>query len=262
MEKSGQFEGGKPWRLEISRWSFWLADCSYSLKIEIEAHPVNSVLYTIFKHHISFVANFNCSQFVIMARLFLSFCAPPSEVAVQFDLNLPFSRTGERVNFAVLYRIWFGTYLSVPMPYFYSETNEWSKHWAKQRSLLWSVTCSRKFHWKFRFRWEKTSVVTQPHASRSKFSRIKSALQEWWHFFLKRACSGQQWLLPTRKCSVFILTCQTKLCLPERCPKSLATEFAVKPSIIFWNSLWKWLRWTQTWELAPEQWLGKVLSIP
>ena len=42
------------------------------------------------------------------------------------------------------------------------------------------------------FPMRKTSVVTQPHASRSKVSGIKSALQEWWHFLLKRASSGQQ----------------------------------------------------------------------
>ena len=182
-----------------------------------------------------------------MAKLFQSYCAPPSEIAVQFDLNLPFSRTGERVNFAVLYRIWFGTYLSVPMPYFYSETNEWSKHWAKQRALLWTVTCSRKFQWTFRFRWEKPqwSPSLTPHAP--KFLESSQLCKSGGTF-----CSSEPLAASSDCCrqgnAPYLCSPVRPSCdsLPERCSKSLATEFAGKPSIVFWNSIWKWLRWTQT----------------
>ena len=47
----------------------------------------------------------------------------------------------------------------VPMPYFYSETNEFSKDWAKQWALLWLVTTSFQFHQNFILH-EKQKTVT------------------------------------------------------------------------------------------------------
>ena len=69
---------------------------------------------------------------------------------VLFYWNLirhPFSWTISQFWFAALHWIWLGTYDFVPMPCFYTETNEWWKACAKQWALLWSVTSSSRIHW-------------------------------------------------------------------------------------------------------------------
>ena len=48
-----------------------------------------------------------------------------------------------------------GTGCFVPMSYFYTETNDWSKDGARWWELLWSATTSRQFHLKFHFTWKK-----------------------------------------------------------------------------------------------------------
>ena len=56
---------------------------------------------------------------------FPSFCAPPSEVEVLFDLNLtPFPWTGRRFRSDALQRIRFRTYSLVPKSYFYSTNSK------------------------------------------------------------------------------------------------------------------------------------------
>ena len=57
--------------------------------------------------------------------------------AVQFKSEqTPFSRTGSWFRSAALHRIWFRICCFVPMSYFYSETNDWSKDWAKWGAAL------------------------------------------------------------------------------------------------------------------------------
>ena len=48
----------------------------------------------------------------------------------------PFSRTGCQFRSAALHRIQFGTCWFVHMPYFYSETIEWLKNWAKKSDFV------------------------------------------------------------------------------------------------------------------------------
>ena len=62
----------------------------------------------------------------------------------------PFSFTGHQFRPAVLHWSQLGTgwIVQVPMSYFYSETNEWSKDWVKLWALLWLVTISGKLKWK------------------------------------------------------------------------------------------------------------------
>ena len=84
---------------------------------------------------------------------FPSFCTQPSEVAVLFNLNL--SSQFKSAAFSALHRIQFGTCCFVPMSYFFSETNDWSKDGAKQWARLWSATTFHLFHQKFNFVWRK-----------------------------------------------------------------------------------------------------------
>ena len=70
----------------------------------------------------------------------------------------PFSWTGCQFRSAALIQImWICSYAL-----FYSETNEWSKDWAKRFALLWLVTSFRQIHGKFHFTWKKNlSSVTR-----------------------------------------------------------------------------------------------------
>ena len=47
----------------------------------------------------------------------------------------------------------------VPMSYFYSETDNWSKDGAKRWARLWSATASRQFHRNFHFVWNRKCLV-------------------------------------------------------------------------------------------------------
>ena len=120
---------------------------------KIEARPVSAGLYTAFKRSISFAtdlaANFGCNQFRTMPEIVSTFLRTTicSRCAVSLKSEQKsFSWTGRRFRSAALHRPRFGTCKSVPMPYFCSETNEWSKDWAKRRERLWSVKSSREIH--------------------------------------------------------------------------------------------------------------------
>ena len=79
-----------------------------------------------------------------------------SRCAVLFKSEqTPFFRTGRLFGSAALHRTGLGTCRFVPLSYFYSETNDWSKDWAKRRDRLWSATNSRQFHRKFYIAWRE-----------------------------------------------------------------------------------------------------------
>ena len=129
--------------------------------------------------------------------------------------------------------------LFVPMSYFYSEPNEWSKYGAKLWARLWQATISRQFYRNFHFAWKKKWLVaaqnlqsikslltlelsrhsksgsmfstSEPVTARSDCSRIGNALC---------LCS------PVRPAQA----------VPERGLKSLAIDFALK----IFDCLLKW----------------------
>ena len=83
-----------------------------------------------------------------------------SSCAVQFESEqTPFPRIGHRLRSAALHRIQLGTWGFDPISYFYSETNEWFQHWAKQWAWLQSATTSCLFSRKFHFTWKKIIVA-------------------------------------------------------------------------------------------------------
>ena len=103
-------------------------------------------------------ANFGCNRFRIMPDIVskLLRAAIWSRCAVWFEFEqTPFPRAGRRLRSAALHRIRFGTCCFVPISYFYSETNEWSKDWVKWWGQLWSATTSCQFHRNFHFTWKK-----------------------------------------------------------------------------------------------------------
>ena len=110
----------------------------------------------------NWVANFRCHQSRIMLDIVYQFlrtaiwsvCAGWLEPEQR-----PLSRTDCIFRSAALHRILFEPWGLVPMPYLYSETNEWLKDCAKQWVLLWSVTCSRELLRKFHFKLKTKSVV-------------------------------------------------------------------------------------------------------
>ena len=113
--------------------AFWRAGLSFS-----NLGPVDAGHYMAWLQTLVAVESESCQT------SFPSFCSPPSEVAVLFDLNLnrrPF--LGQVTG------------CFVPVLYFYSETNDWSKDGAKRWARLWSATTSRQFHRKFHFAWKQ-----------------------------------------------------------------------------------------------------------
>ena len=133
---------------------------------KIEARSVNAGHYIAFKHGISFAtdlaANFGCNRFKIaqdiVSKLLRS--AIWSCCAVWFESEqIPFLGQLRRFRPAALHRIRFGTCCFVPMSYFYSEGNEWSKDWAKWWPLLWLATASCHFHRNFHCTWKKKWLV-------------------------------------------------------------------------------------------------------
>ena len=138
---------------------------------------------------------------------------------------------------------------------FYSETNELSKHWAKQCKLPWSATYSHESK-EFHFDIIKKIMLSQAQfykAKKKNYSQTKSILQEWLHF-LKQAShwpEGQQ----NKETATYLGTScatvcacqpnspmpQTILCL-SAAPRALPLIFKSKLSIAFWNSHFeRWL---------------------
>ena len=75
-------------------------------------------------------------------------------------------------------------------------------------------------------------------------SRTKSVLQEWWHFFLKRACRGQQRLLLIRKHPFFVLASQTQSDPPKLCPTCAGLAYMQWLKLLYSSledEVWSWL---------------------
>ena len=127
----------------------------------------------------------------------------PSEVAVLFASNLsrkPFLRQVVDLDLLLctLHRIQFGTCCFIPMSYFHSETNGWSKKWVNWWALLWLATTSRQFNRKFHFRWKQMNrsspiltkhknlfdSLSQYRKSGSTFSSSEpvACSSNWWRF--------------------------------------------------------------------------------
>ena len=135
-------------------------------------------------------ANFGCNQFRIMPDIvskllraaIWSCCA---QCAVLFESEqspFPGQWTGYRLISAALHRIQSWTSCFVPMSYFYSETIEWLKYWAKQWALLCSATTSRQFHPNFHFTWKtkvtRCSSISTMHQNLFE-SQTESLSQKW-----------------------------------------------------------------------------------
>ena len=117
--------------------------------------------------------------------------------AVQLgSVQAPYSWKGHLFRSAALHRIQFRTRGFIPMPYFYSETNECSKGWAKQWWVLfWSVTSFRNPVTRMNFAKNikkfishgKKSVVTAQNLQLIKIfltlQLCKSVLHEWQSLF-------------------------------------------------------------------------------
>ena len=119
----------------------------------------------------------------------------------------PFCRTGCQFRSATLHRIWFRTCWFVPMSCFYSEASDWLKDWAKWCTALvgnkiWQISHGQMIcHHCPKFK-EHSNLFDS-------LTWTLSGLQEWQHFFLKRAscyCSllgnSKYWCLPTQPAQV------------------------------------------------------------
>ena len=200
-----------------------------------------------------------------------------------FDLNLskhPF--LGQVVNLDLLLCTGFDELHAELFPclFFHLEINEWSKDWEKRWVLLLLVTSSWEIHR------NSNSTKEQNPSSMPKIYKALKLFDAWtklvlplsWYHksdstFLQRACSKLQRLQQTKKRSLFVLAVRPAQAVQERCPKSLAIDFAIKTfnclPIVFWNSLWEWwpdylhgleMRLKLKWTLQPDQRVVTVLS--
>ena len=116
--------------------------------------------------------------------------------------------------------------LIVPVPYFFSEANEWSNDGAKQWGLLWSATSFGILNWKFHFTLKKTALslpkIYKALTQNLFHSRTKSELREWYHFCLKLAGCSQQRLQPTREYPVLVLAHLTRPSCAWALPQELS----------------------------------------
>ena len=183
-------------------------------------------------------------------KSFPSFCAPPSEVAVMFDWYLSRrSFIGQVVNLDQLVctgldsvyvdLILFPIFTQRPM-------NDQRRLRSDERCFDWKqlLPSSYELQSKISFHMKTISVVSAlsvPEIYKPLKTVMTFELSQYLKgFFLKRDGRCQHRLPPTWKLLVFVLARQTRpscAWLSERCQKSLAKDFAVKPSIIFWNSL-------------------------
>ena len=155
---------------------------------------------------------------------------------------MPFPMTCRWLRSAALHRIQFRTCCFVPMSYFYSETNQWLQIWAKRWALLWSAITSGLFHLNFHFTWKKLWLVTAWH-----LQSIKTFLTVELSQYHKRGStfSSSKQVAACSDCQypVFVLASLPAQAVAERCPKSLANNFAVKSfdSLVDLNSFREWL---------------------
>ena len=87
--------------------------------------------------------------------------------------QMPFSQRVHQFRSAALDRIQLGTCWFVHIPYFYSETNGWSKYWEKRWALLLSVTSKHRQNF-------QDSIWNVPISSYALFySEIDVWLKDW-----------------------------------------------------------------------------------
>ena len=159
-------------------------------------------------------------------------CCHLSCCAVQFESEqTPLSRTGRRLSSAVLHRIRLGTCCFVPMSYFYSETNEWSKDWVKLLARLWSATTSRRFHRKFHITYKKKWLVAALYLQSIKTFltlELSQYLKSGSMFSSSEPVAASSDCCPLRNALCLISPVLHAQAVLEYCPKSSAVDFAVK----------------------------------
>ena len=202
-----------------------------------------------FKHHISFVtylaANFGCNQLRITPDVIskLLRAAIWTHCVVQFESEqTPFPQTGCWFKFrpAALHRIRFGTYRFVSMSYFYSETNKWWKDWANRWAQPCLATTSNSIEISFHIK--KKWLV----AARNLISMKTLLILELSQYRKSGSMFPQaSWLGPAATAADLGTPCvcarpsdprkQSQRAAPRAWPLILPS----KPSMTFWNSLWR-----------------------
>ena len=141
-----------------------------------------------------------------------------------------------------MHRIRFETWGFVPMSYFYSETNELKKDWAKQWALPWLATNSRQFHRNFISLWKKWLVAAQNlQCIKTLFTLELSQYCKSGRMFSSSEPAATASAVPlTWKrpgCPVFVRLSYLRKQSRRAAPRAWPLISPSKPSIIFWNSL-------------------------
>ena len=165
----------------------------------------------------------------IVSKLFLAAIWSLCSVQYKFE-QAPFSRGGLLFRSAALCRIQFSTCWFIPMPCFYSETNEWLKRLSKSMSTALLSNNFSPIWLKTLFHMTKKSDLLLP--------KIYKALNPFWRKFdsqyLKNGItfSSSKLLAASSYCSKIgnslCLPVRPSKAVPERCPKSPALDFVVK----------------------------------
>ena len=130
----------------------------------------------------------------------------------------------------------------------------------KQWALFGSAITSRQFHRKFHFTLKK--VMPECYKSwkpfwLSNWVRMARVVERFLRASWQRPAATAK---DSETPCVYACPPQPAQAVQKRCPKSFAIDFAVKLSIVFWNSLREWLpddwqkrTWTQTWTVHSDQ---------
>ena len=136
------------------------------------------------------------------------------------------SKTDYQFRSTALYRIQFGRCVFVPMPCFYSETNEWLKNWVMSASWVEERLC-----------WNHQIFISHIHTHTNLLVTAWNLQSIQTHLTLKLSQFHKRGTFSSRMSvaahsyccwlgdPVFVLDSPS---VPEACPKSLAIDFAVK----------------------------------
>ena len=159
----------------------------------------------------------------------------------------PLSQTGQRFRTASLHRIWFTTCRFFPMPYFYSETNAWSKGWVKWWALLCLGTSSSKNQRNFMSHNLLSATCFNPKFTNSKDLFDSSTTSVWQLSNSGSTFSSSEPVAAHSNCSWLgkVLFCA---CLSDQ----PAVQSAV-PRAILGDDCWKHLELASNWASSMEE---------
>ena len=266
-----------------SRWMFTKADCSTNLHFENQSSSCQRWSLHGFQISQFICDRFGCKLWLLSIQnhvwlsltSFLSFCAPPSEVAVLFDLNLCRRPSSDRSSIYLLHWTGFDSEHAVlflchsftqrPMTDRKIERSN-GRCFGRQQLLANSIEIfisHEKITWLVAAR-NLQSIKTSLNLGLSQYRKSGSMFSSS-EPLLPAATAAA--VLPTRKRPVFVLASPTRASRAGERPQKLGRWFSPLnlrlPSGTAFGEIVRWQAgvqtWTRTWALPPDKRVVNVL---